>query len=102
MSANIKDKNKFYQCSLAKQTVIDGVNFGEPTTVATMISYIPARHAVLGNVLRIKRGDYWEEGWKVMVVYNDSADVSFDVRKAIKRHEKNTGDSLKKEKKAPK
>ena len=71
----------YQQCKLKK----DG---------ATRIAYIPRKYAVLGLRLKLKIDGEWEEDWFVTEKYRSLSPDPPNPRKAVKEHEKNTGDSL--------
>lgn len=80
----------YVQCKLVK--IIEN---GEQT----LISWIPKKFAIIGNILQLKEKQAWEGGWRVEEVYGDNVIENIpNVRASIKRHRKNTGDSLPKEK----
>ena len=57
-------------------------------------SWIPAKFAKVGGILKIKDDcDQWEDGWVVEHVGSESEEPA-DVHKAIKVHRRATGDSL--------
>ena len=55
----------------------------------SQVSFIPAKFARRGALLRL-RG---ENGWTVGEVYQ-TVDVAIDLHKSVRQHEKHTGDSL--------
>jgi len=60
----------------------------------TQHSYIPEKYAKIGMVLSLKGNDnQWDEGWLVKEAGN-LVDEPMDSHEAIKRHRKQTGDSL--------
>lgn len=82
----------FYrQCNLVKFE-------GESTYNQT--SWIPEKFAVKGKTLKLKSGQVWDDGWKVMFVSDTRMAERClpDSHYAIKQHRRNTGDSMKKEK----
>ena len=79
------------QCRLVKRV--------NATTTREQMAYIPTRYAKENNVIKIKDANgVWEDGWRVLFIYHTIDDV-VSARQSIKKHRKNTGDSLKKEKK---
>ena len=76
-------KIKYRQCELTKKTAE-----GE----ARQVSYLPARYAVQGKVLKLLRNDVWDNGWVVQSA-GDLIDEPLNWREAIKVHRDNTGDS---------
>lgn len=56
--------------------------------------FIPSKYAILGNVIKIKDDDgIWIDGWMVKETFITVEDIEFPSQ-AIKRHRKNTEDSL--------
>ena len=79
-------RHRITQCRLVKRI--------DDTTTVEQTAYIPSKYAVENTVVKIKREDgRWDDGWQVMFVYNSIDDV-VSARQSIKRHRKNTGDSL--------
>ena len=60
-------------------------------------AYIPSKFAKLNKIVKIKTDDGWDCGWKVIFVGHTINEVT-NVRQQIKKHRRNTGDSLPKEK----
>jgi hypothetical protein len=58
-------------------------------------SFIPAKFAHKGRVVKLKALDEWEDGWVVASV-GITVDKLPDHRKAIREHRKTTKDSMKK------
>jgi hypothetical protein len=59
------------------------------------VSWIPAKYAIQGEVLRLKENGVWTEGWLVDSVGDavlDAADLP-DTHKERRAHRHNTGDS---------
>ena len=78
----------YYQCQLE----------GGPRGTGFLIAFIPAKYAIVGKVLRLKdEGGVWEDGWVVKRVFGGVDEVP-NMRRAVKKHRKNTGDSLPKRK----
>lgn len=80
---------KYTQCRLKKKTS-DGT--------LEQMSFIPDKFAVMGKVLKLKEGQIWDDGWVVESVGKTiSEEYLPNPHIDIKRHRKNTGDSLPKE-----
>jgi hypothetical protein len=63
--------------------------------VMVTVSFIPEKFAKVGEVVKLKNEDgRWTDGW---VVKRVGQSTTFDSKKAIRQHRKNTGDSLPKE-----
>ncbi len=78
-------KNSGYiQCKLVRKTTSGEV---------VLVSFIPANFAVVGNYLKLKEDNEWIDGWKVVYVGEFSENPP-DIKKAIRKHRHNTGDSL--------
>jgi hypothetical protein len=77
--------SKYTQCLLVKHLA--------PNRTKEQMAYIPSKFAKTNNVIKIKVGNDWDDGWTVQFVYNSIEDV-VPVRQSRKRHRKNTGDSL--------
>jgi hypothetical protein len=77
-------KKMYSQCRLQKH--IDNKSYAE------QVSYIPAEFATVGNVLKLKEDEVWEDGWKVIHA-SEPTDYAPDYRKAIRNHRDNTGDA---------
>ena len=78
---------KYAQCAMRR--VVAGA-----CVVTT--SYIPAKFAKVGRVLKLKNSDdHWVDGWIVETVGDVivEGDTTPDYRKAIRNHRKSTGDS---------
>lgn len=78
------DKDIYVQCLLEHINVMQ-------------TCYIPEKFAKLGEILKIKTNGVWKDGWEVTEVGTSIAGIP-DIRKSIRGHRKNTGDSIKKEK----
>lgn len=51
-------KSEYYnQCELRKENYVD-------------VSWIPSKFAFVGNILKVKYDEIWEDGWKVTRVYS--------------------------------
>lgn len=72
---------KYTQCELVKTL---------PNGVIKQISYIPSQFAIKDNILKLNG----EDGWKVTWTSQFEVDVLPDVKQVVRRHKKNTGDSL--------
>lgn len=62
-------------------------------------SWIPEKYAKIGDKLKLRENDVWDDGWEVMFVGDDvlkQEDLP-DAHKAAKVHKKRTGDSLPKQ-----
>lgn len=59
-------------------------------------SWIPAKFAVVGKVLKLKLGGVWVDGWVVVEVWPLVRTEEYlpDPHREIKSHRRNTGDSL--------
>lgn len=57
------------------------------------VSWIPAKFAKIGAILKLKNDGVWEDGW-VVVGVGATSDNPPDAHNAVKEHRKNTGDSL--------
>jgi hypothetical protein len=80
----------YTQCRLIKQ---------EEDRKHIQICYIPSKLAKKDNVVKLMRTNgTWDDGWIVTDLY-DQADDIYTARQSRKRHRKNTGDALPKEKK---
>ena len=78
-------KTLYAQCHLRRETETGSVH----TT-----SYIPAKHAKVGQVLDLKeKDDTWSRDWVVMTA-GQLTDSPPDTHQLIKGHRKMTGDSL--------
>ena len=78
---------KYKQCSLERNL--------KGNCVCQQVSWIPAKYAKEGAVLKLKENDVWEDGWVVIGVGSELDDKDLpDHHKAIRMHKKNTGDSL--------
>jgi hypothetical protein len=77
----------FRQCLLVRP-----IERGELQTV----SWIPEQFAVIGNRLRLRREDGWEDGWVVQSVgfHRVADDALPDPHQDVKRHRRATGDAL--------
>ena len=83
--------NTITQCLLTKRI--------DDTTTRQQMAYIPTKYARTNSVIKIKLANgEWEDGWRVEFVY-DTIDDVVSARQSVKRHRKNTGDSLPKENK---
>ena len=81
---------KYIQCKLIRK-IEDGQEY--------TVTYIPKRIAIKNKIVRIKKDSKssWSVGWTVKEVYENSIiDMPSNVKQEIKRHRKNTGDSIKK------
>lgn len=78
-------QNLYCQCLLTKNT---------DSETRIKVSYIPQKYAVLNNVLKLKNGSEWVDGWIVSKVYNEPIEIEISTKQSIKRHRNNTGDSL--------
>ena len=78
---------KYRQCRLEREV---------PGGVSHLVSFIPAKFAVVDKVLKLKNEkDEWEDGWKVLSCGElVDEDLLPDYRKEIRNHRKMTGDSL--------
>lgn len=83
-------KDMYVQCHLERESL--------GGTVTEQTAFIPKQLAKLGQLLKIRVGNKWEEGWKVKELGSDRVGVP-DVQKMIRGHRKHTGDSLPKEQK---
>jgi len=82
-------RTMYTQCLIVKQD-------GDRQISQTV--WIPTKFAKAGNVIKIKDdSDEWEDGWNVLFTYSTMFDV-LDAQQSFKKHKKNTGDSLQKEK----
>ena len=82
----------FKQCQLSRKI---------ETGIVRTTSYIAAKYAVVGMVLKMKNEDEtWTNGWIVDAVHEPGVPEELlpDVHNQIKGHRKNTGDSLPKKK----
>lgn len=80
----------YKQCELVKKV--------GPSTL-TQVSWIPEKFAIKGKVLKLKEGQNWDDHWIVCSV-SDARRLEKhlpDPHIDIKRHRKNTGDSMPKE-----
>lgn len=84
MAKNIE----YRQCTLRKH-VSDSAS-------TVTVSYIPAKFAVRGHVVKLKRSNgRWDNGWVVEAVGASLMETDLpNVRQAIKKHRRATGDSL--------
>lgn len=80
---------KFYrQCRLRQQ---------RPGGHTEQVSYIPEKFAQVGNILKLKEGDVWEDGWKVISASERVPEnLVPDYHAQIKGHRQNTGDAMSK------
>jgi hypothetical protein len=79
-------KNVMYcQCCMERKT-----NGG----IAVTVSYIPEKFAKIGSAVKLK-DDYgrWTDGWIVKSA-GEPSELPDDPQQAIKKHRRNTGDSL--------
>lgn len=92
---------KYVQCLLCKFNDITPKTVKANTTVLEQTTYLPDEFAVLNKVLKLKNDEgKWENGWIVMKVYPDSETKLIpDSHIRVKKHRKNTGDSMPKKKK---
>lgn len=60
---------------------------------AFRVSWIPAKFAKVGQVLKLKDNNEWDDGWIVEWTGFTEQHLE-DPRKAIREHRKRTGDSL--------
>lgn len=62
--------------------------------IETKMAYISSKYAKTNTILKIQNEDgTWDSEWKVVFVYGTIDDV-VPVRRVIKKHRQNTGDSL--------
>ena len=64
------------------------------TGTITQTSYIPDRFAHVNNVVKLKDGDTWIDGWKITHVGDRLLENAPDVNKRIRGHRHNTGDDM--------
>lgn len=84
----MKKRTKYCQCTLRKTVA--------PGTVIERVSYIPAKYARVGDVVRLQDdAGEWTDGWIVKTTGEiiESDDLP-DSHRAIKHHRKETGDTL--------
>jgi hypothetical protein len=80
----------YTQCRLVRQEE-DGLHI--------QVAYIPKKYAKKDNVVKLMLANgTWEDGWLITDTFSDADDI-YTARQSRKRHRKNTGDSLPKEKK---
>ena len=74
-------KTLYRQCKLVREG-----NYHQTT-------WLPERYAIIGETLKLKTNDGWEDGWRVVSVFGD-AGVSDppDAYMEFRRHRKRTGD----------
>jgi hypothetical protein len=61
---------------------------------STMVTWLPAKFAIKGKVLKLKgNGDVWTDGWVVTKV-GELATKPPNWTKLVRQHRRNTGDSL--------
>lgn len=75
---------KYTQCRLIRQN---------ENSKTVLVSWIPAKFAIKGNILKLKKNDVWIDGYIVDSVYSSEA-LDISDSQCIKRHKKYTGDSL--------
>lgn len=73
----------YYQVKLVKDNI-------------RQVCCIPAKYAIVGKQVKIKKDEEWDCGWVVAEVYNKQSHAP-DTNKAIRNHRRSTGDSLPKE-----
>ncbi len=69
----------YTQCSLQKDN-------------RSQVAWIPKKFATVDAILRIKQGEDWEDGWKVMKTHQ-TVEEPCHYTKAVRVHRKRTGDS---------
>lgn len=78
-------KQSYIQCTLEKKM---------QSGVVYQVCWIPKEFAVLGEVLKLKsENGTWIDGWVVHHI-GTIENIIPDVKKSIRNHRKNTGDSL--------
>lgn len=78
----------YIQCKLAKT---------DNDTDSYYTTFLPERYARKNAILKLKNNNKWEDGWKVIEVYEDSIINKIpDFNASVRQHRKRTGDSLKK------
>ena len=79
---------EYHQCVMRKQRTA--------TASAVIVSYLPARFAWPGSVVKRKQGDgTWDDGWIVESVGASRLENEvLDPHQAIKGHRRTTGDDL--------
>lgn len=66
-----------------------------PEGEARLVSWIPVQFAVKGDFLKLRTPEgKWQDGWEVVGVGSFRLTGVIDVRKQIRGHRRNTGDSL--------
>jgi hypothetical protein len=78
-------KKKLYRQCVLKRKTEDGV--------VIQTSYLPERYAKVGEVLKLKDGGVWTDGWVVESV-GELKDEPPNYRQIIKGHRRGTGDDL--------
>ncbi len=81
----MKKKTLYRQCVLKRN---------DNTEAQT--SYLPEKYAIVGDVLKLKDGDVWSNGWVVEFAGELTSEPP-DYRKQVKSHRHGTGDDLPKE-----
>ena len=81
-------ESEYRQCKLSRKN--------SPGSNSQLVSWIPAKYAELGRILRLRRDDdTWEGGWVVKRVGASRTKKDLpDFHKTIRSHRKATGDSL--------
>lgn len=79
---------QYHQCTLSKRP--------SPTASVEMVSFLPARYAKRGAVLKLKQSDEsWDNGWVVTHVGISFTESEMpDAHRDIKNHRQTTGDAL--------
>jgi hypothetical protein len=76
----------YKQCVLRK--------YKDDSSYSELVSFIPDRFSNVGETLKLKNNDVWEDGWKVISVGAALEEKNLpDSHKAIKQHRKATGDA---------